>query len=426
MYLFFVRAFNDIDHIAPIVWKMNRDSHPAAVYCINPEYDIQSDYRLSFLHANGVTVDFLYNDFGDGLGRLHWLLRSAMFRSYRIHKYFIRLSLRRMSPVSNALAKSARTTGKLIYAILKTFFYKEGWARSIIEKTGARVLCFDHVRPRQYVVNALLKTAREKSIPTLALPHGVFIYTNNQVKTGSTEEERFDKFNQFDHIITQNQLRKDVLARAGVQRKKISVLGSARYCDEWMAQNKKILPRKIGALNGSSGKLKAVFMTTRFAYRIDVDRMVKTFDLLSRMEGVEVVVKPHTRTGKEAGFYENMPLANAADISSVELCEWADVMLVIASSIIIESLVLDKPALYLKYLHANTTQYEEFGACWTIHDEAELQGALLTLINDKSNIPYSADNINNFLSEIIYGGIAKRDVLRDYEQFIVTSPQESR
>ena len=425
MYLFFVRAFNDIDHISPIVWKMNCNGYPVALYCINPEYDIHSDYRLSFLDSEGVTVDFLYNNFDDEFGPIHRFLRSAMFHCYRIHKYLMRVRQRGMTAISGKLAKSARMTGKLIYAILKAFFYKEAWARNIIEKTGARALCFDHVRPKQYIVNVLLKAAKKNSIPTLALPHGIFIYTNNSVKTGSTEEERFDKFNRFDHIITQNQLRKDVLARAGVQREKISVLGSARYCDEWMIQNKKILPRKMGAFRGSNGKLKAVFMTTRFAYRIDVDRMLKTFDLLSRMQGIEVLVKPHTRTGKEGGIYDGIPLANAADISSVELCEWADVMLVIASSIIIESLVLNKPALYLKYLHANTTQYEELGACWMIRDEAELKDALLTLINNKDKVPYGTDNINNFLSEIIYGGIAKRDVLRDYEQFIVSSAHKS-
>ena len=425
MYLFFVRAFNDIDHISPIVWKMNCNGYPVALYCINPEYDIHSDYRLSFLDSEGVTVDFLYNNFDDEFGPIHRFLRSAMFHCYRIHKYLMRVRQRGMTAISGKLAKSARMTGKLIYAILKAFFYKEAWARNIIEKTGARALCFDHVRPKQYIVNVLLKAAKKNSIPTLALPHGIFIYTNNSVKTGSTEEERFDKFNRFDHIITQNQLRKDVLARAGVQREKISVLGSARYCDEWMVQNKKILPRKMGAFRGSDGKLKAVFMTTRFAYRIDVDRMLKTFDLLSKIQGIEVLVKPHTRTGKEGGIYDGIPLANAADISSVELCEWADVMLVIASSIIIESLVLDKPALYLKYLHANTTQYEELGACWMIRDEAELKDALLTLINNRDKVPYATDNINNFLSEIIYGGIAKRDVLRDYEQFIVRSAHKS-
>jgi hypothetical protein len=40
MHLFFVRDFNDIDHITPVVWKMKGDNHPVAVYCLNPEYDI--------------------------------------------------------------------------------------------------------------------------------------------------------------------------------------------------------------------------------------------------------------------------------------------------------------------------------------------------------------------------------------------------
>jgi hypothetical protein len=38
MYLFFVRHFNDIDHITPVVWKMKKDNYPVAVYCMNPRY----------------------------------------------------------------------------------------------------------------------------------------------------------------------------------------------------------------------------------------------------------------------------------------------------------------------------------------------------------------------------------------------------
>lgn len=423
MYLFFVRAFNDIDHITPIVWKMNQDNYPVSVFCINPEYNIQNDYRLSFLKANRVKVDFLYNDFEPKLRSLHRLMRAVMFRSFRIHQQLTRQHRSHFSPILGVLGKFARRIGKLCYAFLKAFFYNSAWARQIIEETRAQALCFDHISPRQYIVKTLLKTAKEKSIPALALPHGVFIYTNNRVKTGSTHQQRYDKFNQFDSILTQNLLRKNVLAKAGVQREKLFVMGSARYCDEWMVQNRRILPRKMQAACQSDQRLKVVFMTTRFAYRIDVDRMQKTFELLSKIDGIEVVVKPHTRTGKEKGYYDNLPLKNVADISSVELCEWADVMLVIASSIIIETLVQGKPALYLKYLHGNTTQYEEQGACWTIQNETELKNALLQLRENKCNIPYLADHVKNFLSEIIYGGLEKRDVLLDYEQFIVNCTQ---
>ena len=147
--------------------------------------------------------------------------------------------------------------------------------------------------------------------------------------------------------------------------------------------------------------------------------MLKSFDMLSDLTDIEVMIKPHTRTGTEAYLYHNLPLPIAWDVSSVELCEWADVVLVIGSSIIVEVLSQDKPTLYLKYLHENTTLYEEYGACWTIHDETELQDALLSLQAGKVDAPYGDENVNRFLSEIIYGGQNGGDVLKGYEQFIV-------
>ena len=35
------------------------------------------------------------------------------------------------------------------------------------------------------------------------------------------------------------------------------------------------------------------------------------------------------------------------------------------------------------------------------------------------NLPYTDENFDRFLSEIIYGGPGERDVLGDYETFIV-------
>lgn len=419
MYLFFVRAFNDIDHITPVVWKMNQDGYPVSVYCIDPEYDIESDYRLSFLRANGITVTKLYDVFLNKFGYLHRLFHLVMRSCFRLHKNINRHYQNGFLPWRRALGKCIREIGKLSYWCLKTLFYKKTWAERFLKDAGARALCFDHIRPRQYVVRVLMNAAKESAIPTIALPHGVFIYLNDLIKEGATKERGYAKYNQFDHIIIQNPQRKQYLIDSGVKENKIHALGSTRYCDEWMAQNRQILPKMV--INGiqQSRKLKVVFMTTRFAFRIDVKRMLKTFNLLAQLNDIEVIVKPHTRTGKEAGFYKNLPLKNAADISSVELCEWADVTLVIASSILIEALVQAKPVLYLKYLHGNTTLYEKLGACWKINNEVELQNALQSLRADKNNVPYSAENVEKFLSEIIYGGRSKRDVLEDYRHFIV-------
>jgi hypothetical protein len=420
MYLFFVREFNDVDHITPIVWKMRQDNYPVAVFCLNPEYDLHRDYRLRFLKKQGVKVNYIFDQFGWGLGLTHLIMRLIARICFAVANRLDNHSRTLFAAGLATLQKRAKKIGKKYYKRCREKFYDISWARNIIKQSGARIVCFDHVNPNRYVVNILLTAAGEKSIPAVALPHGVFIYTNNFVRTGSIEESRYEKFNGFDYIITQNNLRKEILARAGVNKEKISVMGSARYCREWMAQNRRILPRTMKSATESSGRLKAVFMTTRFAYRVDVERMLETFDLLSELKGLEIVVKPHTRSGEEAKVYDSISLTNVYEFSSVELCEWADVMLVIGSSILIETLVQRKPVLYLKYLHGNITQYEELGACWTIHNEAELKNALLSLQENKMNLPYTDENIDRFLSEIIYGGRGERDILGDYENFIVS------
>jgi hypothetical protein len=324
------------------------------------------------------------------------------------------------TPLAAALQRRSYKLGKKFFKRTKRTDYDLSWARTMLERIRPKALCFDHINPGRHVVDVLLTAAETLSIPTFALPHGVFIYTNQDVRLGTTQESRFDKFNRFDYIVTQNTLRKDVLVRAGVDAAKIHVLGSARYSDEWMAQNKTILPRKIYTRPFAGSGLKAVFMTTRFAYKIDVPRMLKTFDILAGVDNLQLLVKPHTRSGNEAKIYDSLPLSNVSDLSSVELCEWADIVLVIGSSILIEPLKLNKPVLYLKYLHANTTQYEEMGACWTIHDEQELLQAVAILQEDHRDVPYSRAGVDSFLAEIIYGGAAKKDVLQSYAQFIIS------
>ena len=116
-----------------------------------------------------------------------------------------------------------------------------------------------------------------------------------------------------------------------------------------------------------------------------------------------------------------MPLPDVSHVLTAELCEWADVLLNVGSSVITEALMKGKPALYLKYLHENTTLFEELGSCWTINNEDELEKALLSLQNDKNNVPYNEESVAAFVSDIVHGGDTDSDVLGRYEEFIVNS-----
>ena len=419
MYLFFIRHFNDIDHTTPIVWKLIKDNYPVAVYCMNPLYDIRNDYRLQFLKNQGATVDYLYEAFDQHRGIFYNSLQALVRNCGDLVIKLENDRQRQSGILTRLIGQLAGRLRSVSYKLMRKLYYDADWARTILKNTGAQVICFDHIMPKLYVVAALLKASRQMSIPSLALPHGVYLYTNEATKPKATDERRFAKFNRFDHIIVTNELRKEILAHSGVAKDKISVLGSARYCVEWLEQNRKILPGGFDAVSKESGKLKVVLMPSKPQCRVDVERMINTCRILADLEGVEAMIKPHTRTRNHKHVFDNITLPDVSHVLTAELCDWADVLINVGSSVITEALMREKPALYLKYLHPNTTLFEELGACWTIHDETELTNALLTLQADKNHIPYSKESVANFLAQVVYGGNNSSDVLGRYEQFIV-------
>jgi hypothetical protein len=423
MYLFFIRHFNDVDHLTPVVWKMKADNYPVAVYCMNPRYDYLNDYRLNFLRDLGITVDYPNSQSNRHRGGLHRILNNLVQKWYGCQRRFDAEKCDKPFH-KKILVHFAGKAGSLAYKLTRFGFYNSRWAYSFLGKAGAQAICFDHIMPSLYVVGSLLKAAKKMSIPSFALPHGVLLYTNEVTKPKATDERRLAKFNEFDYIIVPNRLRKDLLVRSGVSSEKISVLGSARYSHEWLEQNKRIIPRSIGLDKQDQSTLKVVFMPSKPQAQVDLKRLKATCDILAAMTQIDIRVKPHTRAGGEKHLFEGNSLSDASHILTAELCEWADVALVVGSSVITEALMRKKPALYLKYLHANTTLFEELGACWTINDENELKSALKSLQKNKADIPYQEAGVANFIKEVVYGGRADKDVLGNYENYIVSHSKQ--
>jgi hypothetical protein len=419
MYLFFTRHFNDIDHLTPIVWKLKKDNHPVAVYSMNPQYDIHNDYRLQFLKNKGVTVDYLHDALDQDQGMFYKIRNKFIQKCSSLYRILEGKDGGLAGKLSSKIGQIARRLMTVSYKNTRKIYYDNQWAQSILERTGAQVICFDHIMPKLFVVDALLTASRQMSIPSLALPHGVHLYTNEETKPKATVEHRLTKFNRFDYIIVTNELHKSLLTRTGVAEDKIFVLGSTRYCSEWLEQNRKILPGNFNAAHKDSGKLKVVLMPSKPQCRMDVERLFETCRILADIEGVEAMFKPHTRLRSQGDVFDNIPLPDVSSFLTAELCDWADVLLNVGSSVITDGLMRGKPVLYLKYLHDNTTLFEELGACWTIHDEVELKDALSTLQMDKNHMPYSKEGVASFLTKIVKGGDGARDVLGTYEQFIM-------
>ena len=138
MFIFFVRHFNDIDHLTPVVWKMKQANHPVAVYCMNPRFDYHGDYRLRFLKDIGVTVDYLHDRFNDRRRSIHKFLSSTMQKAFACQKKFMPDG-QGVPFYKRVLGYLSGQVGILSYKLLRFGYYDRRWARSVLEMSGAAV-----------------------------------------------------------------------------------------------------------------------------------------------------------------------------------------------------------------------------------------------------------------------------------------------
>ena len=113
-------------------------------------------------------------------------------------------------------------------------------------------------------------------------------------------------------------------------------------------------------------------------------------------------------------------MKNVQSINSHNLIKWADVVIGMSSSIVLGVLMQGKTYISPKYFRKKKMVHEEHGACWTVNSIKELEEALIKLKSNPSYKPYNSENIENFLTEIVYAGEKNKDVLGAYEGLILS------
>ncbi len=421
MILFFIRRFNDIDHTVPIVYRLAKDGFKdMAVLALNPDFDLSEDFRINFLKDKcAVTVEHVHKFFMPSL--IHRFLGRFICNSGGQHFSITG----KLNKVFRAVLKDRYTSLFLNSLIFKRFF-GDRWAERMFLAKGTRLVVFDWQKFGKLGTLSLSRAAKKLSIPILAVPHGISLYTNKDwiasTSSGDTLLNFGGRWKDFDKIIVQFEHYKRTVVSAGVPLEKLLVLGSTRFCREWEKVYEKLIPcTDIYSNKGSQGKVKIVFMDHAARYRTTVDKVIDTVEKLVRLEYVDLVIKPSTSS---RSALTSMMLYDIAKVdfntSSVELIKWADVVMGTTSSILIEPLLMGKIFIYPKYFHDNNMLWDEMRACWKVANYNELEEALSKVAKNTGHKPYSDADVNSFITEVVYGGVSDRDVLGDYKDYILS------
>lgn len=418
--VFFVRSFNDIDHIAPLIHYCSlQKSIRTAVFCLEWHYDVFSNPNIIFLlNAKACTVDYLWSP-RDGGSKDSMLVR------------IIDLT-RNLTNVVKSYGSSGRNIGHRVatwfsprLTRLIGVLYDRLSVAQIFKNGPPDALVFDWINAGAFRNRKIVKYAQRYKVPTFCLPHGLIIYSNLYV----TRKRRIVVSSRdlyFDHYLAPGLHRAHLEAR-GIPASKITEIGSMRFCPEWLKVREE---NRIGYGVGAkrlerSNKLKVVVFLHQLTYNVDSQKLSEFLGSVGRVEGVEVFIKPHTRGMDEQSIRKAIGNKNsvrlATNLDSGRLIDWCDVAVSFGSSIVIEALVKRKIFIYPDYVDSNNIHFADRGGCWLVSSSEELETALKSLSEDISAVPYSRPQEQKLLNEFIFAGATGTDIRRSYLSAILNA-----
>jgi hypothetical protein len=408
--LFFLRHYNDIDHITPIVNKWVDAGHTCDVVLIG-NGDFRTDYRIEYLSGlPGVRMATI----SEALPKLDFLIWKAQIL---------------------LLARSLRSLaiGPLVERVtswLGAERRKSTWLQSstlLLDRTfgdsGEGVVAFDWIERNSVIsvewVEILVNQARERGLGTVSLPHGDSPHANQLIRKDELRVEpdtTFAAARMFDKLVVPNELCATRF-RPFLDDSAIAVLGSPRYCDEWLEKLSELSPPT--QLTRSDSKLKLVMFLRKSNFTTFWEEVALVVRMIVAFPGTELVVKEHTRGGRKQGLTKDQTLRNLPNVMmvgdnvhSVDLLDWADVIIDIATSVSFEAVKAGKPVLAADYLHAGRSTVAEYMPETALLCRDDVYNKVDALLTKGCDSFYVEENRQRFLDNML--DVGGPDVLPRY------------
>lgn len=460
--VFFLRAYNDIDHIVPVIYKWLSTENVPTDIIITSSRDYLNDYRIQFLRQfENLNVHFI-DEFlpGEKLETVNVKSRPNYMHWYYPARKGYKLWRRFLHPFPETMRHYVTSIGYKVwgiflkppaelspyhparagYKIWRRFFFSpprpsyrgqlydapfvEGMLDALFEGADKGIVVFDWTYTD--FVRSVVEAARNRGFTSISLPHGDRPHFNHMIAINDLDytcTETSAQASMFDYTVVPNSLcaqRYDWY----VESHRIKVLGSPRYNDEWL----NIISTLVPAYHQENGdnKLKIAFFPRNFLYPIFWEEVVRTIRLLLQFPNVYLTIKHHTRSSSVPRLIKAYPELGADniphfesvydDVHSGSLLEWADVVLDLGTSVAFEAVKRGKPVLAIEYVHANRSTVAHYMKSCDIQCRDDLYDCIQRFLQNGTSGFYDEAERQRFIAEMI--DVPDNHVLDRYVQFL--------
>lgn len=349
--LFFLRHYNDIDHVTPVVHQWIQSGHQCDVVLIGSA-QFRNDFRVKYLgRLQGVRI-----------AHMKELFSPIDYWKWRLQMLILTRNVRRIKVIGRLAEKLAERFDEKqrepLWRHTAGFLLDRCFGN---ENKG--VVAFDWIERNSVIcvewVEVMIAMAKERGLGTVSLPHGDSPHYSQLIRRGERRVEPDKTFSAatiFDKVVVPNELCA-IRFRPFMTENQLAVLGSPRYCEAWLKILSGLMPPS--PLTRSDSKLKIVMFLRKANFTTFWEEVNEVVHLIAEFPEAELIIKPHTRSGWKQSLTKDssikkLPNVRVAsdDAHSVHLMNWADVIIDLATSVVFEAVREKKPVLAADYLIA--------------------------------------------------------------------------
>ncbi len=396
--------------MTPVIAKWIEYGHICDVVMISKKR-FDGDYRIEYLkNLNGVRLANL-RDLLSIFDFFMWRLQTLLLvrSSYRS---FLRPLVMLLAAIHHQ-KKRRKIWEKISYYLLKRSFHD----------LNQGVVAFDWIERNSETavewVEVLVNLARNQGLGVISLPHGDSPHASQLIRHGEWSlkpDVSFSAAAMFDRVVVPNELCA-IRFRPFLDNQKLVVLGSPRYCNEWLAKLNSLIPET--PFQDSRGRLKIVLFLRKANFTTFWEELSEVVQMLSTFEQVELAIKPHTRGGWKQSFTKSASIQRLKnvriieyDVHSVHLILWADVVIDLATSIAYEAIRAKKPLLAADYLHAGRSAAAHYMPETELRCRDDVYERIHQFLQNGCENYYIEENRQKFIKEMLES--PGNDVLSHY------------
>ena len=233
-------------------------------------------------------------------------------------------------------------------------------------KNNVKRIIIDWFTPNiREIKGQLFLASKTLGLKCFVLPHGYFIYKNDNFND-SKKNNSFKKRNQVDKYYLNNKTQKEIFLKKGLNESITAINGNMRFSKQW---HNYLLENHF---HSSKENIKVLFFTPHWSYNVNKGETLKLIDrLIDRFSPSELRISLHTRgSGDLTEKKYQLHIASPEQLSG-QLIRDSDIIICFGSSIIFEAILQEKFIINPKYLHTNTTIYDDYEAIFSTNSEQQ-------------------------------------------------------